>query len=143
LSIRKLELPGRKKVNGGGEENKVNGVNGGIPSAPPPEMAYSKLTTGTVLLWLSSMASITLKDIPDDLHAQLKNEASANFRSLTQEAMARLERTFEIDAALTTKRDQRWVDEALASGPESPLTEKEMDAIRDRILKNRKRAPRA
>ena len=84
------------------------------------------------------MASITLKDIPDDLHAQLKNEASANFRSLTQEAMARLERTFEIDAALTTKRDQRWIDEALASGPETPLTEKEMDAIRDRVLKKRK-----
>ena len=81
------------------------------------------------------MASITLKDLPEDLHAQLKNEAGANFRSLTQEAMARLERTFEIDAALTTKRDQRWTDEAIASGPESPLTEKEMDAIRDRILK--------
>jgi hypothetical protein len=90
-----------------------------------------------VLLWLLSMASITLKDIPEDLHAQLKNEANPNFRSLTQEAMARLERTFEIDVALTTKRDQRWIDEALASGPESPLTEKEMDAIRDRILKKR------
>ena len=83
------------------------------------------------------MASITLKDIPEDLHARLKNEASANFRSLTQEAMVRLERTFEIDAALTTKRDQRWIEEAMASGPESPLTEKEMDAIRDRILKKR------
>ena len=83
------------------------------------------------------MANITLKDIPDDLCAQLKNEAAANFRSLTQEALARLERTFEIDAALNTKRDQRWVDEALASGPESPLTEKEMDAIRDRVLKRK------
>jgi hypothetical protein len=85
-----------------------------------------------------AMASITLKDIPDDLHAQLKNEATANFRSLTQEAMAGLERTFEIDAALTTNRDQRWIDEALTSGPESPLTQKEMDAIRDRFLKKRK-----
>ena len=81
------------------------------------------------------MASITLKDIPADLRAQLENEAAANFRSVTQEALARLERTFEMDAALNTKRDQRWVDEALASGPESSLTEKEMDAIRDRIVK--------
>ena len=81
------------------------------------------------------MSSITLKDIPEDLHAQLKSEAEANFRSLNQEALARLERTFEIDATLNTKRDQRWVDEALASGPESPLTESDMDAIRDRILK--------
>lgn len=83
------------------------------------------------------MASITLKDIPEDLRAQLENEAAANFRSVTQEALARLERTFEIDAALNTKRDQRWVDEALASGPASPLTEKEMDAIRDRVLKRK------
>jgi plasmid stability protein len=83
------------------------------------------------------MASILLKNIPDDLRAQLENEAAANFRSVTGEALARLERTFEIDAALNTKRDQRWIDEAMASGPESPLTEKEMDAIRDRILKNK------
>ncbi len=83
------------------------------------------------------MASLTLTDIPEDLRAQLENEAAANFRSLTQEALARLERTFEIDAALNTKRDQRWIDEALASGPESPLTEKEMDAIRDRVLKRK------
>jgi hypothetical protein len=83
------------------------------------------------------MATITLNEVPDDLRAQLENEAAANFRSVAQEALARLERTFEIDAALNTKRDQRWIDEALASGPESPLTEKEMDAIRDRILKNK------
>ena len=83
------------------------------------------------------MASITLKDIPADLRAQLENEAAANFRSVTQEALARLERTFEMDAALNTKRDQRWVDEAFASGPESPLTENEMDAIRDRIVKRK------
>ena len=63
------------------------------------------LQTSVVPLWLRRMASITLKDIPMELHAQLKNEASANFRSITQEAMSRLERTFQIDAALTTKRD--------------------------------------
>ncbi len=53
------------------------------------------------------MPSITLKDIPEDLHAQLKQEADANFRSLDQEAMARLQQSFEIEAALNTKRDQR------------------------------------
>jgi plasmid stability protein len=84
------------------------------------------------------MASITLKDIPKELHAQLKNEAAANFRSLTQEAVSRLERTSQFDAALTTKRDQRWVDEAVASGPETPLTRREMDAIRERVLRDRK-----
>jgi plasmid stability protein len=84
------------------------------------------------------MASITLKKIPMELHAQLKNEAAANFRSITQEAMSRLERTFQIDAAMTTKRDQQWIDEAIASGPASPLTKKEMDAIRNRVLKGNK-----
>src|SRR5208282_266012 len=82
--------------------------------------------TRVVPLWLRRMASITLKSIPMELHAQLKNEAAANFRSITQEAMSRLERTFQIDAALTTKRDQQWIDEAIASGPATALTKKEM-----------------
>jgi hypothetical protein len=81
------------------------------------------------------MASITLKDIPMELHAQLKNEAAANFRSVTQEVMSRIERTFQIDAALTTRRDQQWIDEAIASGQATPLSKKEMDAIRNRVLK--------
>ena len=85
------------------------------------------------------MASITIKDIPGDLHQQLKREAEANFRSLNQEVLARVERTFEIDAALNTKRDQRWIDEAFASGPPTVLTTKEMDVIRDRVLKRTSR----
>ncbi len=80
------------------------------------------------------MASITLKDLPADLHGQLKLEAEANFRSLAQEALARLQRTFEIDAALKTGSDQRLIDEALARGPEEPLTRTKMDKIRARIL---------
>jgi Arc-like DNA binding domain len=85
------------------------------------------------------MASVTIKGIPEELHGQLKREAEANFRSLNQEVLARIERTFEIDAALNTKRDQKWINEALASGPAQPLTEKEMDAIRDRVLKGKAR----
>jgi hypothetical protein len=81
------------------------------------------------------VASITLKDLPADLHGQLKLEAEANFRSLAQEALARLQRTFEIDATLKTRSDQRLIDEALASGPEEPLTRAKMDKIRDRILR--------
>ena len=70
-----------------------------------------------------------------ELHTQLKNEAAANYRSLAQEAMSRLERTFQIDAALTARRDQNWIDEAIASGPETPLTKQEMEAIRNRVLR--------
>lgn len=83
------------------------------------------------------MASITIKNLPGYLHGQLKREAESNFRSLNQEVMARIERTLEIDAALNTKRDQKWIDEALASGAATPLTKKEMDAIRDRVLKRK------
>jgi len=80
------------------------------------------------------MASITLKDLPEDLHGQLRLEAEANFRSLAQEALARLQRSFDIDAVLQTKRDQRLIDEAIASGPESPLTRAKMDEIRARVI---------
>jgi len=83
------------------------------------------------------MASITIKNLPEDLRGQLKREAEANFRSLDQEVLARIERIFEMDAALNTRRDQKWIDEALASGSVTPLTEKEMDAIRDRVLKRK------
>ncbi len=83
------------------------------------------------------MASITLKGIPHDLHAQLKAEASANFRSVEQEVLARLRRSLDVDAALNTTRDQKWVDEALASGPETALSRAEMDKVRDRILRRK------
>lgn len=83
------------------------------------------------------MASINIKGIPQELHGQLKREADANFRSLNQEVLARIQRTFEIDAALDTKRDQQWIDEALASGPAKALSEREMHAIRDRVLKGK------
>jgi hypothetical protein len=83
------------------------------------------------------MASITIKQIPKEMHQRLKREAEANFRSLNQEALARIERTFEIDGALHAKRDQKWIDEAMASGPATALTKREMDALRDRILKRK------
>jgi plasmid stability protein len=86
------------------------------------------------------MANITLKDIPEDLHAQLKQEASANFRSVHQEALARLQRSFDLEAASHTPHDQHWVDEALASGPETRLTRAELDKARDRVLSRRKAA---
>jgi hypothetical protein len=73
------------------------------------------------------MPSITLKDIPADLHAQLKMEADANFRSLNQEAMARIQRSFDLDERFTTAAVNRLIDEAVASGPEKPLTRKAFD----------------
>lgn len=59
-------------------------------------------------------------------------------RLTVREAMSRIDRTFQIDAALHTKRDQRWIDVAIASGPETPLTRRQMEAIRDRVLRGKK-----
>ncbi len=80
--------------------------------------------------------SMVLKDVPDDLRAQLEREAAANFRTLDEEALARLQRSFEME--MDTARDQRWIDEALASGPATPLTRGEMDEVRDRVLGRKK-----
>ena len=85
------------------------------------------------------MASITLKHIPEHLHAVLKSEAKANYRNLEQEVMARLERSLDADAA--TRRDQKWIDEALASGPEEPFSKDEFDAALKRgLTKGRSKA---
>jgi hypothetical protein len=81
------------------------------------------------------MASIVLENIPAELAAQLAREAEANHRSLTQEALRRLERTFEYDAQITSHRDQQWIDEALQSGEVSVLNDAELDAVRNRTLK--------
>jgi plasmid stability protein len=76
------------------------------------------------------MASITLKGIPEDLRAQLKREAAANFRSISQEAMARIQRTFDLDERLSAPTVDTLIQEALDSGPEEVLTREKFDAAR-------------
>ena len=81
-----------------------------------------------VALWFQIMASITLKDIPDDLHAQLKSEGKANFRSMAQEVMARIERTFALDDQMSTQTVNKLIDESIASGPEEKFSKAKFDA---------------
>ena len=78
------------------------------------------------------MPSITLKDLPADLHAQLKLEAEANFRSVAQEALARIQRSFDLEDRLNTEQVNRLISEAVTSGPETPLTRKDFDAARQK-----------
>ncbi len=78
------------------------------------------------------MASITLKDIPPELHAQLKCEAERNFRSMSGEVLARLERSFTFDDHLSTGTVDRLIEEALASGPEGKFSRAKSDAARER-----------
>jgi hypothetical protein len=74
------------------------------------------------------MASITLKDIPPELHAQLKAEGEANFRSMQQEVLARIERSFAMDDQLSTAQVNRLIDESLAGGPEEAFSWEKFDA---------------
>ena len=74
------------------------------------------------------MASITLKDIPVDIHAQLVREAEVNHRSLNGEALRRIELSFDLEAALNSRRDAQWIKEAIESGPEEALSRKKFEA---------------
>ena len=81
------------------------------------------------------MSDIVLKNIPAELQAQLEQEASANFRTPDQEVLARIEMSFQIQEAFSTRRVQGWIDEALASGPATPLTREEFDAAYQRAAR--------
>jgi hypothetical protein len=76
------------------------------------------------------MKSITLKDIPEDLHAQLKREAEVNFRSMNQEVLARIQRSFDLDDRYTAAQVNRLIQEAVESGPELPLTAETLESAR-------------
>ncbi len=80
------------------------------------------------------MPSITLNDIPEDIHARLVREAEANHRSLDGEAVRRLELSFDIESAFNSRRDAAWVEAALASGPEERLSRGAFDAAVQRGL---------
>lgn len=99
-----------------------------VPSGEEGWTARWQLTPNPVALWWQPMASITLKDIPDDLHARLKQEGEANFRSMAQEVLARLEQTFAMDDQLNTQTVNRLIDESFASGPEEKFSRAKFDA---------------
>ncbi len=58
--------------------------------------------------------TIQVKGASEELRLRLESSAERNFRSLNQEALARLELSFEIEDALLSKTHQKWIDEALA-----------------------------
>ena len=60
--------------------------------------------------------------------AQLKSEGEANFRSMAQEVMARIERTFALDDQMTTEAVNKLIDESISSGPEEKFSLEKFDA---------------
>ena len=80
----------------------------------------------------------TLKNIPPDLYSRLTAAANEEFRSLNQEILARLSRSFDAQDARMTALHARWVQEALSSGNPTPLKRGELDAAFERGLAHAK-----
>jgi hypothetical protein len=80
------------------------------------------------------MADYTLKNVPEPLRSKLESEAERSFRSVDQEILFRLQRSFDSDDAKMTAIHAKWIYEALNSGESGPLTDAEMDAAFDRGL---------
>jgi hypothetical protein len=59
--------------------------------------------------------TIQVKGISEELRSRLKVSAERNYRSLNQEALARLEFSFDIEDTLASTLHQKWIDEAMAS----------------------------
>jgi hypothetical protein len=79
---------------------------------------------------------LQVKGIPKELKARLTASAGRNFRSINQEAMARIEMSFDLEDALVSKTQQKWIDEALA-GEFRPGS---LDRLRDLAAKARAKA---
>lgn len=76
------------------------------------------------------MATLTLKNVPDELVARLKQEAKENRRSLNQETLVRLERSLASHA--------RDVDQTLATLRELHRKMEHLPPLDDRFLKRAK-----
>jgi hypothetical protein len=86
---------------------------------------------------INPVKTIQIKGASEVLRLRLEAAATANFRSMNQEALARLERSFELEDALVTERDQQWIDEALAGKMRSGSIQ------RLRAIARKARAPHA
>ena len=67
--------------------------------------------------WLrydTNVKAIHIKQVPEELRARMETSAARNFRSLNQEALARLELSFRLEDAAQTRSQQGWIDEAMA-----------------------------
>jgi hypothetical protein len=84
------------------------------------------------------MAEYTLKNIPEEIYHRAQAAAENSLRSLNQELIFRLRRSFDSEDARTSALHARWVMEALQSGPVKPLRIAEMDAAFARGLSRAK-----
>ena len=67
------------------------------------------------------MPDLPLRNIPAELYSRLQSSAAEHFRSLNQEVLARLSRSFGAEEARMSALHARWVPEARTSGSATPL----------------------
>jgi hypothetical protein len=80
------------------------------------------------------MADYTLKNVPEPLRSKLESEAQRSFRSVDQEILFRLQRSFDAEDTRMSAVHAKWIYDALNSGDPTPLTEGEIDAAFNRGL---------
>ena len=81
------------------------------------------------------MADYNLKNIPADIYQRVQSAAENSFRSLNQEIIFRLSKSFDAEDAKMSALHAKWVLEALESGPAKPLKVADLDAAFARGLK--------
>jgi hypothetical protein len=74
------------------------------------------------------MADYTLKNVPEPLRSKLESEAQRSFRSVDQEILFRLQRSFDADDTRMTALHAKWICDALNSGEAAPLKDAEIDS---------------
>jgi len=78
------------------------------------------------------MPTLTLKDVPVDLHRRLKVRAEQNRRSLNREVIESLERTFgaeRIDVEALIEKARR-VRASIAATTDARITKREIDRLK-------------
>jgi hypothetical protein len=71
---------------------------------------------------------LQVKGVTDEIKERLSASAGRNFRSVNQEALARIQFSFEIEDSLRSKTLQKMIDEGLA-GSAHPGTLARLRAI--------------
>ena len=85
------------------------------------------------------MADYTLKNIPEDLYQRATTAAESGFRSLNEEILFRLRKSFDGEDARVTALHARWVAEALESGAPTAVKLRDLD---EAFARGRQRARR-
>ena len=68
------------------------------------------------------MPTYSLMNIPESLYDMVAQSAKANFRSVNQELLWRVQQSFDLEEAAVTGLHQAWINESLKSGPAEPAT---------------------